>query len=159
MRRQSSFTHILIGIICLLILIIAAVTIYYFPGRPAGGLQEKPAEAHRAAGSGRTEKTFSGIGTLRAQLKKEKDKALPATVVIEPYFSYDSSDRAFSEELVKNTKNFRESTVRYFQELEAGSGILRNDALLQRELLEKYNSFLHLGKIDALYFTTFMVID
>jgi len=164
--KRNFLTRILIAVLCLLVIVIGAGTIYrYIKGPPvnpansvnvtAGGTPETESAAADDTG---LIKTFSGIGTLRAQLKKEKNAALPATIVIEPYFSYNSADSAFYEELVKNTGNFREATIKYFQGLNAGSDVLRNDALLQKELLARYNDFLRLGKIGSLYFTNFMII-
>jgi flagellar basal body-associated protein FliL len=112
-------------------------------------------------------KTFSGIGRLRAPLKPESPakqgrqtgESVPATVVIEPYFSYNSADRAFSEELAAHIRDFRTATLDYYTALPASSPVLNNDEAMKTELLKRYNSFLHLGKITDLYFTNFMIID
>jgi flagellar basal body-associated protein FliL len=109
-------------------------------------------------------KTFTGIGRLRASLKpqiqtKAGAESTPATVVIEPCFSYNSNDRAFSEELATHIRDFRAATLDYYAALPASSPVLNNDDAMKTELLKRYNSVLHLGKITELYFTNFMIID
>jgi flagellar basal body-associated protein FliL len=117
---------------------------------PSGGADAAPDGGANANGI----KTFGGIGRLRAPLETESGTAL-----IEPYFMYNSGDRAFSEELATHVKDFRAATLDYFAAFPASSPILNDDGAIKKELLKRYNAFLKLDKIDELYFTNFMVLD
>jgi flagellar basal body-associated protein FliL len=147
----------------------AALQVPNVPNVPNGtgaAVPQPPIPPASAAGASSI-KTFSGIGRLRAPLKpdspakqgQQSGETIPATVVIEPYFSYNSADRAFSEELAAHIRDFRTATLDYYISLPASSPILNNDEAMKTELLNRYNSVLHLGKITALYFTNFMIID
>jgi flagellar FliL protein len=159
---------VLIAIAILMVLVIGGVTIVTFvsgrqdenvsarvakPENPGPHIEASPAPAGEVI-----EKTFRGVGRVRAPLQASQG-VVPPTVMIEPYFPYNSADRAFSEELASHIKDFRQATVDFFGGLTPNDPLLQNDTAIKQELLKRYNNFLVLGKIDSLYFTDFMVID
>jgi flagellar basal body-associated protein FliL len=157
------FNRILLGILIVQMLFIAGISSAVFLKKTPQSAATPPLSAERfgaAQSPSRmySEKTFGGIGRIRAALKAERNMT-PATVIIEPYFSYNSEDRAFYEELAMHIREFRSATLDFFAELPASSPILNDDAAIKNKLLERYNGVLRLGKIDKLYFTDFMVIQ
>jgi flagellar basal body-associated protein FliL len=162
----------LCAVLVVLLAVIIAGTIAAFVSKKAasqvsGGsaaAADQPPLPPAAAVGDSSIKIFSGIGRLRAPLKPDTRmqtgiESVPATVVIEPYFSYNSNDRAFSEELATHIRDFRAATLGYYAALPASSPVLNNDEAMKTELLKCYNSVLRLGKINELYFTNFMIIE
>ncbi|MDR3302179.1 MAG: hypothetical protein LBT01_06585 [Spirochaetaceae bacterium] len=160
--NKSKFDGVLLGILIVqLLFITVSSAVFLREASQNAAMPPLPAENLGAAQSPIqlfSEKTFGGIGRIRAALKAERNMTL-ATVIIEPYFPYNSEDRAFYEELALHIRDFRNATLDFFAELPASSPILNDDATIKNKLLARYNSFLRLGKIEKLYFTDFMVIQ
>jgi flagellar basal body-associated protein FliL len=148
----------LVIIVLFLVFIIAATTAWALLFREDPDRGETNETSETAANRGVVEQNFAGIGRLRAVLKKEQDKD-GATVIIRVVFPYNAADRAFTEELVKNTGDFREMIAAYFAGLAASDPRLRDEAVIKTELLERLNARLRLGKIDRLFFSEFLIIE
>jgi flagellar basal body-associated protein FliL len=136
---------ILLATLIALLVGIAGITAVHFAPRSATAASTAPAA---------TEKTFRGIGRIRATLA---DTAA-ATVVVEPCFPYDSADRAFAEELAAHVQDFRNATRAYFKTISTKSPTLDNTDAVKQALLARYNDFLLLGRIKTLYFVDFIVV-
>jgi flagellar basal body-associated protein FliL len=147
----------LVIIALFLVLIIATTTVWALLFRESPD-REEPVTASEAAADGVVEQTFAGIGRLRAILQKEPGKD-GATVIIRVVFPYNAADRAFTEELVKNTGDFRETITAYFAGLTVSNPKLRDEAAIKADLLERFNLRLRLGKIDRLFFSEFLIIE
>jgi flagellar basal body-associated protein FliL len=148
---------VLVIVVLFLVVIIATTTVWALVFREAQGRGE-PAGVSETAASGMVEQNFAGIGRLRAVLQKEQGTD-GATVIIRVVFPYNAADRAFTEELVKNTGSFREMITAYFADMAASDPRLRDEATIKTELLERLNRRLHLGKIDRLFFSEFLIIE
>lgn len=98
---------------------------------------------------------FTGIGKIRASSAGEK----PAAVIVSIAFQYDRGDIAFSEELAAKTKEFREIAKTLFSSRTVTELRKTSEAELKEELLKRYNSALLLGRIAALYFNDYLLID
>lgn len=148
----------LVIIVVFLVFIIAATTVWALLFR------DDPDDGKTAAASGAgenrraVEQNFAGIGRLRAVLQKDRGKD-GATVIIRVVFPYNVADRAFTEELVKNTGAFREAITAYFAGLAASDPRLHDEEAIKTELIERLNTRLRLGKIDRLFFSEFLVIE
>jgi flagellar basal body-associated protein FliL len=137
----------LVGLLITLCVVIAAVTVITLSARRAApGNTANEAEQQRTF-------VFTGIGTLRAQLSGG------ATLIISVSFPYNGADRVFLEELAANVQKFRAQTLDYFAALTPNDPVLSDETALKQALLERYNALLHLGRIDTLYFTNFMLVD
>ncbi|MDR2864596.1 MAG: hypothetical protein LBV68_03180 [Spirochaetaceae bacterium] len=165
--KQNPLNRLLLGILIVLLVIVAVFSLKALVFTPTEEKDPVPVEVRENArrpiddmqkGSSSL-KTFAGLGRIRASLKPEGNRITPETVVIEPYFPYDSADRAFSEELASHIHDFRSVTGDFFSALPSSSFLLKDEESLKNELLKRYNSFLHLGKIETLYFTDFMILD
>jgi flagellar basal body-associated protein FliL len=113
--------------------------------------QVKPA-AFRKTGEGQT---FTGIGTIRVSTADTP----PGMAVLFVSFIYYPEDKAFSEELALRVKDFRQIIVDYFSSFPASELRSLDEENIKSELLLRFNSILRLGKIEALYFGDFMIIN
>jgi flagellar basal body-associated protein FliL len=110
------------------------------------------------------EKIWTGIGRIRAPLgaatktgAQTVGSPTPATVVIAVNFPYDSTDRAWTEELALNNRKFREEIIAYFSRLQPND--ILDESRIKEDLLARFNKLLRLNKIKTIYFSEFMVID
>ncbi|MDR0638355.1 MAG: hypothetical protein LBG27_05560 [Spirochaetaceae bacterium] len=148
----------LVIIVLFLVFIIAATTVWALLFRENPDGRTTVAASETAANREVVEQNFAGIGRVRTVLQKEQGKD-GATVIIRVVFPYNAADRAFTEELVKNTGMFRETITTYFAGMAASDPRLHNEAVIKMELLERFNTRLRLGKIDRLFFSEFLIIE
>ncbi len=161
---------------CALLAVILAGTIWAFATGSAGNARASGAEGRDSLSSreltggkrgdpspeslesadaeGKTA-VFADIGVLRA---RTGDKG-PVTVVVTPYFPYPASDVAFREELVSKTRSLRTAMLDWFamkrvEELES-----LGEAAVKKELLDRINARLTLGRIETLYFSEYFVVE
>jgi flagellar basal body-associated protein FliL len=128
-------------------------------GAEAGARPESDAVRGDAGrGAAVVEQSFGGIGRLRATLKGTAGREGP-TVIIRAVFSYNAADTAFSEELVKNTGNFRQTITAYFAQMTADDPRLHDEAALKSDLLDRFNARLRLGSVNRLFFSEFWIVD
>jgi flagellar basal body-associated protein FliL len=97
---------------------------------------------------------FTGIGRLRISLEPQ-----PAAAVLSVVFPYPAEDRAFSEELAARLPELREITGDYFKGFSADELRRADEASLKTGILARYNQLLRLGKIEAIYFNDFVILD
>ncbi|MCL2879510.1 MAG: flagellar basal body-associated FliL family protein [Treponema sp.] len=100
---------------------------------------------------------FNGIGRLRIPVTGQSGAA--STLIISVSFPYPTSDKPFTEELGSKIADLRNVTNNYFSSLPASAFKNFNDDNAKTELLKRYNAILRLGKINALYFSDFMVVE
>jgi flagellar basal body-associated protein FliL len=139
--------RILIAVVLVLVLILAAGTVYALL-RP----RQAPRNETTAAAVSGEEAVFSALGTQRVSTAGEN----PETVIVTIAFPYDRSDGPFSEELVSRIPDFKAQTGEYFGSFTAESLRLTDITVINRELLTRYNALLHLGQIKELYFLEYI---
>jgi flagellar basal body-associated protein FliL len=74
-------------------------------------------------------------------------------------FPYSSRDIAFSEELASRVSDFRKTAAEYFGSFTADELSRTNEEIIKRDLLDRYNGMLRLGKIETLFFNDYMIIE
>jgi hypothetical protein len=165
MRKRTLAERLLYGVLAAQFCVIATGTVWALVLKPKtvplsefqGGIDEVEVETTPE------QRVFTGIGRLRARLAAPSQKGVPegggAAVVVTIGFPYDSSDRAFLEELSMNARKFRSITTAYFNSIPADSLLLSDEAALKGALLSRYNDTLYLGKIETLFFSEFIIID
>jgi flagellar basal body-associated protein FliL len=104
---------------------------------------------------GETGPAFINLGRLRLA----SSGSPPATVILSIAFPYPADDRAFSEELTARMADFRAVVADYFAASTAQELQDRDEALMKAELLDRCNALLRLGRIEALYFNDFLVLE
>ena len=139
----------LFSLVALLLLGTAAVL---FARRTAdnSGATVPAAAAHEGDGY------FTGIGRLRITLAGKGNAPM---LVVTPVLPYDAADKSFKAELAANTEQLRRIITDYFSGLEYGEGALADEAELKRNIMEEINKTLRLGKITALYFEEFVLLE
>jgi len=139
-------------IICLILLgvVIIGGTIYgkFFNTVPLK--YEQPANP----GNGGKGQIFSGIGQIRVPTADPQ----PGTVILFVSFNYYPDDKAFSEELVLRTRDFREIITGYISAFSMAELQQINEENVKAELLQRFNAVLRLGQIESLYFIDFMIV-
>ena len=114
-----------------------------------------PSEAWGMDAEGRYQDgVFTGIGRLRISLEPQ-----PAAAVLSVVFPYTAEDRAFFEELAARLPELRQITGDYFKGFSADELRRADEASLKSGILARYNQLLRLGKIEAIYFNDFVILD
>jgi flagellar basal body-associated protein FliL len=98
---------------------------------------------------------FTGIGRIRT-ITADKE---PKTVIVSIAFPYDKADVPFMEELASKIADFRSITFSFFNNFSADDLRKQSYESIKTALLNRYNTALQLGQIQALYFNDFMIVD
>ena len=98
--------------------------------------------------------TFTGIGLLRVPTSDPK----PGIVILFVSFSYNPDDKAFSEELVLRIRDFRDIISNYISSFSTVELQKQSEDGIKSELLRRFNTILHLGQINELYLSDFMIV-
>ena len=96
---------------------------------------------------------FTGLGQLRIPLYNSSVLILSIT------FPFQADDIAFTEELAMRIGDFKNLASVYFMSLNEENLTFFNEEEAKKDLLRLYNNNLRLGRIEALYFSEFMIID
>ena len=142
---------VLAGFLVLVILVGTLLSVF---GGKAGSGNARVKEAAPTLPLGEGEHIFAGIGQMRVPTRDSP----PGTVVVFASFVYDPEDKAFFEELALRVKDFREITAGYIGSFSGAELQQLGEDAIKAELLQRYNSILHLGQIEFLYFNDFMII-
>jgi flagellar basal body-associated protein FliL len=102
-----------------------------------------------------SERFFTGIGRIRSSTADTTG----ATVILSIVFPYDSGDRPFSEELASHIKDFRTLTLDYLSHHTVKELRVLGDGGIKKELLDRFNGILRLGKIKLLYFNDYLIVE
>lgn len=122
--------------------------------RPAVKVGNPNAPANPTQGVS-SERFFTGIGRIRSPTADTTG----ATVILSIVFPYDSGDRPFSEELASRMKDFRTLTLHYLSLHTVKELRSLGDGGMKKELLDRFNGILRLGKIKLLYFNDYLIVE
>ena len=134
----------------------------FIAGKRPGGAYRKsdPKSVLEISGESGAQSEFKEFGTLRIRLMPEKGSNAPgALLVVTPWLSYGSSDSAFYEELVAKKKMFSSYIMEYFSEKTKNALLSIGEKQAKKDLLQRMNSQLSLGKLQAIYFDDYMFLD
>ena len=125
-------------------------TVYalFFHAAPPG---LKQTDVLQESGEGQT---FTGIGRLRVSTADPQ----PGMVILFVTFLYHPDDKAFSEELALRVRDFREIISGYIGSFSAAELQNQGEESVKAEMLRRFNAILRLGRIEALYFSDFMIV-
>ncbi|MDR3336917.1 MAG: flagellar basal body protein FliL [Treponema sp.] len=161
--------RLLLVIVLLLALVLLAGTLYalvFRNAREAAGGRDSAGMSGGKADSGgqprpglaapaEPDSVFSGLGRIRTSSGGSE----PAAVIVSIAFPYAAADKDFSAELASRIGDFRALTEAYFSSLSAAELRTREEAVVKAELLERFNGLLRLGRIGAIYFSDYMIIE
>ena len=139
-------------LICLVFmgLVIIAGTVYGKFFRTINQQHEQPV----SPGNDGKGQIFSGIGRIRIPTTDPQ----PGMVIIFVSFMYNPDDKAFTEELVLRTGDFRNIITSYIRSFSANALQQTSEENIKAELLLRFNAVLRLGQIESLYFSDFMIV-
>ena len=109
-----------------------------------------------------TDRIFTGIGRLRLPAANNAGTAGTGqgpVVILSITFPYEPEDRPFTEELASRVGEFRSITGEYFLSFTAASLAKKSEEEIKKELLDRFNRILRLGKIGTLYFNDYLVLE
>lgn len=164
-REPVPLPTLVLAIVALFIVfVIASGTIWAFAKtghRPAsrnlmtsGASRSAPAASGSGTSAGKLAE-FGDIGLLRAATADKKI----VTIVVQPYLSYPPSDVPFQEELVQKTRPIRAFILNWFHSKTIKEIDKLGEANVKAALLEGVNAMLVLGKVSAVHFSEYMVIE
>lgn len=141
----------------------ASVAAFVMGKRPGMNLRKSdPADVAQIKGARENLKAFKEFGTLRIiSMPDESDAENKngAVLVITPWLSYEDGDSAFYEELVSRKRLFTSFFIEYFSSKTKNALLSIGEKKIKEELLDMFNSELHLGELNALYFDDYIFLD
>ena len=139
----------------LLVLILAAGTVY---GLAAGTRQKKlsrEADGAQVSAELQGRASYAGIGTVRA---KSADSAA-AVVVATISFPYDSLDKPFAEELARKAAVLKATAISVLSSKKAAELAPAFEGSVKAALRDAFNARLSLGKVSEIWLADFAVIQ
>lgn len=160
MKQRSPVISILYAVLFALIFIIVAGTIFVFAGRqaqPGKGLRN--AEPAPEVAPDQFE-TYTDIGQIRAVTSAGPEAdGQRVTIILEPWFAYETADTAFREELAGKRQKIRSIFTNYFLSRTYDQLVRTGESGVKAELLSQLNNELVMGHIDALYFEQYLFLE
>ena len=96
--------------------------------------------------------------TKRAGEKYEPDYT-SSPLIITPWISYSSTDRAFFEELAQKNLKIKATVTSYFSAKSKTELLRTEEKTIKAELLDEINAQLVLGKITGIFFSEYIFLD
>ncbi|MGN0728085.1 flagellar basal body-associated FliL family protein [Treponema sp.] len=144
--------------------IFIATIVFYIVSREKHGIFWNPNPAaekitNMSAGSEKSMDAFTDIGQLRIFTRQTEEDAQAVVVVVSPWFSYPSEDKALFEELSLKERQIKAIFTNYFSALTFPQIKSKGEKTIKEELLQKINENLVMGKIRAVYFNDYIFIE
>ena len=112
-----------------------------------------------SAGKENSVDAYTDLGQIRARTKLESEDSSPALVVVSPWFSYPSGEKALYEELSQKQRMITALIGGYFSGFTMDELKAHGETNVKEDLLDSINSQLVMGKIRAVYFNDYVFID
>lgn len=104
--------------------------------------------------------SFTEIGQIRAATAvSSTDGEGQATVIVQPWFSYENNDTAFHEELFGKRRKIRSIITDYFSTHTYQQLRKNGEGIVKAEILSAVNKELVMGKISAIYFEEYLFLE
>lgn len=103
--------------------------------------------------------SYLNLGELRITTKIDEENQTTALIILEPWFSYTSTDPAFQEEITTKKANFKTIVLDFFANRTANQVKAMGEDLLKNQLLELANKELVLGKFSAVFFDDYIFFE
>lgn len=140
-----------------LAIILAGLLVILVTGTTYGALTGSRARklARQSVPAATGESVFDGLGRIRVSTADTP----PAIAVVDLAFPYPASDRQFREELQQKRTELRAAASSFFSSRKAAELRPADEAAIKAALRDTLNGMLTLGTIEALYFSTFQVVE
>lgn len=152
---------ILILVLLFLILLIGGTTLFVFfvsPSKIGANLRHQDPSAQKITRDNTyfsDTAVYSQLGRLRAATSD----APPVSLIVSPYFPYPSDDEAFYEEISLKNRKIKLIIIEYFSKYESHALKKRGEQKIKEDLVQLINDELVMGKISALFFEEFIILD
>lgn len=103
--------------------------------------------------------SYLNLGELRITTKIDEENQTTALIILEPWFSYTSTDPAFQEEVTTKKANFKTIVLDFFANRTANQVKAMGEDLLKNQILELANKELVLGKFSAVFFDDYIFFE
>ncbi len=102
---------------------------------------------------------FTDIGEIRLVSKPDTKKTTGCTIVLSPWFSYTTGDKALYEELSQKKLKFRSIFIGYFSQYTKKELLSHGETAIKLDLKHLINQELILGKIKEVYFNEYIFLE
>ncbi len=158
MRNRLSINSVLYFIIFVLIFIILIGTLFAFINKQTQTGKNLRHQDPSPQALNDTLTSFTELGQIRTSTATDANQR-QATIILEPWFSYEKTDSAFLEELLGKRKKIRSIISDYFL-LHTYSQLMDiGENRVKVELLHLINNELTMGKISAIYFEEYLFLQ
>jgi len=153
-RAVRALFYVLAGLVAA-IAVGSATALFLGPPGKRFAADDRAAWQRERSGASDGLANFAGIGNLRVKSADKKPSLLSATVVL----GVPSGDGAFREELISKESELRDACKRLLGSKKAADLAPAFSGALKAELRDILNARLSLGKVEAVYFTVYQLID
>ena len=108
--------------------------------------------------NGENDAAFNELGRLRIVTASPSQDEAGTTLVVHPWISY-PDDSQFYEELYKKRSAIKSEITSYFSSRTKDQLIQNGEDEIKKQLSERINQNLSLGKITGLYFTEYIFFE
>lgn len=121
--------------------------------------KEKSTKKQEQEESSKNFDSYLNLGELRISTKIDEETQTTALIILEPWFSYTSTDPAFQEEITKKKASFKTIVLDFFENRTANQVKAMGEDLLKSQLLELANKELVLGKFSSVFFDDYLFFE
>ena len=153
-KSLPSATRVLAIVAGVLILVLAAGTIYGLASGTRQNKLEREADRAQVAAELAAGASYTGIGTVRAKSADANAAVVVATIA----FPYDSGDKLFAEELARKAPVLKAAAQSVLSSKKADDLAPVFEGSLKAALRDAFNARLSLGKVTEIWLSDFVVI-
>ena len=102
---------------------------------------------------------YNSLGQMRPVTKPEKNGEQGSLLIVSPWFSYPDGDVELFEEISQKDRLIKTIISNYFMSYTKTELIGKGEKKIKEDLKEQINSQLIMGKINAVYFDSYIFFD
>lgn len=118
-----------------------------------------PSSVKEIRNAGESLAEFKDLGTLRAVTMAEGDSSTGVSLAVAPWFAYEKTDSAFTEELAYKKQGIKSLFLQYFAGHTQKELFSLGEKQVKEDLLQLVNESLEMGQIQAIYFDEYIFFD
>lgn len=155
----NKFLYIIIILIIAIILTGTVVAFISGKSRIGSGVRVAEPAPQTTDSSEEEQNVFTALGQIRTTTPFSAGSDKKVTVILEPWFSYQSTDPAFKEELISKRQKIKSIFINYFTGRSYEQLRKDGEALIKQDLTKQINNELVLGTIEKLYFEEYLFLE
>ena len=103
--------------------------------------------------------SYINLDQIRVTTKEDSENQTTALIILKPWFSYDSTDPAFHEEVATKKARFKALVLEFFSNRTASQLRAMGEDLVKNQLVELANQELVLGKFSSVFFEVYLFFE